>query len=84
MFFSLYTLVITICILYGTLTGLIYKNIDPRFSVRGCDIARACKGYITFEDTKPRVILWYIRTVSVLSGAHKKREGRSVKLPRKQ
>ena len=43
-----------ICNIYSTLTGLIYKNIDPRFSVQGCDIARACEGYITSEDTKPR------------------------------
>ena len=54
---------IYICNIYSTLTGLIYKNIDPRFSVQGCDIARACEGYITSEDTKPR---FYIRTVSVL------------------
>ena len=45
---------IYICNIYSTLTGLIYKNIDPRFSVQGCDIARACEGYITSEDTKPR------------------------------
>ena len=30
---------IYICNIYSTLTGLIYKNIDPRFSVQGCDIA---------------------------------------------
>ena len=46
--------IIYICNIYSTLTGLIYKNIDPRFSVQGCDIARACEGYITSEDTKPR------------------------------
>ena len=26
-------------------------NIGPEFCVRGCDIARACEGYITSEDT---------------------------------
>ena len=34
---------------------LIYRsyiqNIEPEF-VSGCDIARACEGYITFEETK--------------------------------
>ena len=28
------------------------QNIEPEFCVRGCDVARACKGYITSEDTK--------------------------------
>ena len=28
------------------------QNIGPEFCVRGCDIARACEGYITPEDTK--------------------------------
>ena len=49
-----YYIYMYICNIYSTLTGLIYKNIDPRFSVQGCDIARACEGYITSEDTKPR------------------------------
>ena len=28
------------------------QNIGPEFCVQGCDIARACEGYITSEDTK--------------------------------
>ena len=34
----------------------------PEFCVRGCDIARACEGYITSEDTKTRVLYSVYRT----------------------
>ena len=50
------------------LTGPIYtvQNIGPEFCVRGCDIARACKGYIISEDTKLRSYIMYIGPISIL------------------
>ena len=33
------------------------QNIGPDFCVRGCDIAQACDGYITSEDTKYAVYI---------------------------
>ena len=38
----------------------------PEFCVRGCDIARACEGYITFEDTKQGSYILYIGRISIL------------------
>ena len=32
----------------------------PMFCVQGCDIARACEGYITSRDTKQRSYMQYI------------------------
>ena len=41
-------------------------NIGPEFCFRGCDIARACKGYITSEDTKRGSYMQYIGPISIL------------------
>ena len=48
------------------LTSPIYKLIRPEFCVQGCDIARACEGYITSEDTKRKSYILYIGPVSRL------------------
>ena len=44
------------------------QNIEPEFCVRGCDVARACKGYITSEDTKwgSYMYMQYIGPISIL------------------
>ena len=42
------------------------QNIGPEFCVRGCDIARACEGYITSEDTKRGSYMQYIGPISIL------------------
>ena len=42
------------------------QNIGPEFCVLGCDIARACEGYITSEDTKRGSYIQYIGTISIL------------------
>ena len=41
-------------------------NIGPEFCVRGYDIARACEGYITSEDTKRGSCIQYIGLISIL------------------
>ena len=49
------------------LIGPIYiQNIGPEFCVRGCDIARACEGYITSGDTKRGSYIQYIGPISIL------------------
>ena len=49
------------------LIGPIYKiYIGPDFFVRGCDIARACEGYITSEDTERGSYIQYIGPISIL------------------
>ena len=42
------------------------QNIGPEFCVQGYDIARACEGYITFEDTKRGSYIQYIGPISIL------------------
>ena len=42
------------------------QNIVPAFCVRGCDIARACEGYITSADTKRGSYIQYIGPISIL------------------
>ena len=51
------------CDIYSMLTGPIYKI---EFCVQGCDIARACEGYITSKDTKPGSYILYTGPVSIL------------------
>ena len=41
-------------------------NIGPEFCVWGCDIDRACEGYITSEDTKQGSYMQYIWPISIL------------------
>ena len=53
-------------IVYIMLTGPIYKIQDLNFFVQRCDIARACEGYITSEDTKWGSYMRYIGPVSIL------------------
>ena len=48
------------------LTGPYIQNIGPEFCVQGCDIARACKGYITSEDTKRGSYIQYIGLINIL------------------
>ena len=45
---------------------IIIQNIRPEFCVRGCDIALACEGYITSEDTKRGSYILYIGPISIL------------------
>ena len=45
------------------------QNIGLEFCVRGCDIARACEGYITSEDTKRGSYIQYIGPISILYGS---------------
>ena len=40
--------------------------IGPEFCARGCDIAQACDGYITSEDTKRGSYIQYIGPISIL------------------
>ena len=40
--------------------------LGPEFRVRGCDIARACEGYITSKDTKRGSYIQYIGPISIL------------------
>ena len=42
------------------------QNIGPEFCVQGSDIARACEGYITSEDTKRGSYIQYIGPISIL------------------
>ena len=42
------------------------QKIGPEFCVRGYDIARACEGYITSEDTKRGSYMQYIGPISIL------------------
>ena len=46
---------------------IIIQNIGPELvCVRGCDIARACEGYITSEDTKQGSYMKYTGPISIL------------------
>ena len=42
------------------------QNIGPEFCVWGWDMAWACKGYITSEDTKQGSYIQYIGPTSIL------------------
>ena len=53
-----------ICILYANRSYI--QNIGPEFCVQGCDIAQACEGYITSEDTKQGSYIQYIGPISIL------------------
>ena len=52
------------CILYAYRSYI--QNIGTEFCVQGCDRVRACKGYITFEDTKRGSYMQYIGPISIL------------------
>ena len=53
---------IYVCILYSMLC----TKYRPAFCIQGCDIARACEGYIISEDTNRGSYMQYIRPISIL------------------